>query len=159
MLGRMYEGQNCSAARALEIVGERWSLVILRDAMFRGTKRFSDFQRSVGAATNILAKRLEGFVTDGLMQARAYGAHPEHREYHLTEKGLALKPVIVALTEWGDEWVTAGPVVFEHKDCGGRVELQLRCTACDATPPLGDVVVIRREKARKVQRHTRRKGV
>ena len=70
MLGRLYENQDCSAARALELVGERWSLLILRDAMFRGSTRFSEFQKSLGVATNILAKRLEGLVQGGLMERR-----------------------------------------------------------------------------------------
>ena len=75
MLGRLYENQDCSAARTLEVVGERWSLLILRDAMFGGFTRFSQFQKSLGIATNILAKRLEGFVAAGLMeQPRSSGA-------------------------------------------------------------------------------------
>lgn len=71
MLGRYYPGQTCSAASALELVGERWSLLILRDAFFRGHTRFSDFERSLGIAPNILTKRLESFVSDGLMELRA----------------------------------------------------------------------------------------
>jgi len=148
MLGRLYENEDCSAARALELVGERWSLLILRDAMFRRFTRFSDFQRSLGVATNILTKRLEGFVAAGIMQSVAAGPHPEHREYHLTEKGSELKPVVIALTEWGDKWVGPGPVVFEHKDCGGRVALELRCTACKKAPKLTDVVAKRRNTSR-----------
>ena len=77
VLGRTYEGQNCSAARALEVVGERWSLLIMRDALFRGMTRFSDFQRSLGLASNVLAKRLDGFVENGLMEQRV---HPEQLE-------------------------------------------------------------------------------
>ena len=77
VLGRTYEGQNCSAARALEVVGERWSLLIMRDALFRGTTRFSDFQRSLGLASNVLAKRLDGFVENGVMEQRV---NPEHAE-------------------------------------------------------------------------------
>ena len=112
MLGRLYENQDCSAARALELIGERWSLLILRDAMFGGFTRFSQFQKSLGIATNILARRLEDFVATGLMERRQPKASGEQAEYLLTQKGLELKPVIIALTEWGDRWVRPGPVVF-----------------------------------------------
>lgn len=125
MLGKMYEGQDCSAARALEIVGERWSLLILRDAMFRGSTRFGEFQKALGIAPNILSKRLDDFVTAGLMEHRQTGAFGEHAEYHLTRKGLEMKPVIVALTAWGDKWVRPGPI--DYVDGAGRmVEVQLR---------------------------------
>jgi DNA-binding HxlR family transcriptional regulator len=124
MLGRTYSDQNCSAARALELVGERWSLLIIRDALFRGYKRFADFQRGLGVASNILTTRLNGFVAAGLMEKR-------DQEYLLTESGRDLQPVIIALTHWGDRWATPGkpPVVFEH-DCGGDIGHQLRCTQC-----------------------------
>src|SRR5262249_21056445 len=120
MLGRFYDNQDCSAARALELVGERWSLLILRDAMFRGYTRFSQFQKSLGLATNILAKRLEGFVAAGLMEHRQPGAAGEQAEYLLTQKGLELKPVIIALTEWGDKWVQPGPVVSRTDPTASR---------------------------------------
>src|SRR5262245_37998072 len=105
MLGRFYDNQDCSAARALELVGERWSLLILRDAMFRNFTRFSQFQKSLGIATNILTRRLEDFVAANLMEHRQPSGSGETGEYVLTQKGLELKPVIIALTEWGDKWV------------------------------------------------------
>src|SRR5271154_2272724 len=126
MLGHLYENQDCSAARTLELVGERWSLLILRDAMFRKYTRFSQFQKSVGLTTNILAKRLEGFVATGIMERRQPSASSEQAEYRLTQKGLELKPVIVALAEWGDKWVQPGPVVFQNEANGQPVALQLR---------------------------------
>lgn len=138
MLGRYYEGEDCSAARALELVGERWSLLILRDAMFRGSTRFSAFERSLGVAPNILTKRLAGFVEAGIMESYASG------DYRLTEKGLDLKGVVIALTRWGDKWVRPGPVTFVHEGCGGRVEQELRCDKCSATPAVGEVGVRRR---------------
>jgi DNA-binding HxlR family transcriptional regulator len=138
MLGRLYENQDCSAARTLELVGERWSLLILRDAMFGGFTRFSQFQKSLGIATNILAKRLEGFVAAGLMeQPRSSGAQAE---YLLTQKGLELKSVIIALTEWGDKWLQPGPVVFESESDGERVGLQMRRTNDDGRVKIADVV-------------------
>src|SRR5262245_46195438 len=114
MLGRLYEGQECSAARALEIVGERWSLLILRDAMFRGFTRFSQFEQTLQIATNILAKRLAAFVEAGLMVVHPCGPRADDREYVLTQMGLDFKPVVIALTEWGDRWVASGPALFEH---------------------------------------------
>lgn len=135
MLGRLYEGEDCSAARALEVVGERWSLLILRDAMFRKFTRFSEFERGLAVAPNILTKRLNRFVEAGIMESGPSG------EYHLTAKGLDLKPVVVALTEWGDKWVGLGPVVFVHEGCGGRVVQELRCEACSDTPDLADIGV------------------
>lgn len=142
MLGRLYENQDCSAARTLELVGERWSLLILRDAMFGGFTRFSQFQKSLGIATNVLAKRLEGFVAAGLMeQAGSSGAQAE---YLLSEKGLELKPVIIALTEWGDKWVRPGPVVFQNASDRQPVELQLRRVGDDTPVAVADVVARRR---------------
>lgn len=142
MLGHLYESQDCSTSRALEVVGERWSLLILRDAMFGGLTRFSQFQKSLGLATNILAKRLEGFIESGLMERRPQqqpGASGDQSEYVLTRKGLELMPAIIALAEWGDKWVRPGPVVFQHRSDGTPVHLQLR----RVTPasPTGDATV------------------
>ena len=144
MLGRRYENQDCSAARTLELVGERWSLLILRDAMFRNFTRFSQFEKSLRIATNILTRRLEGFVAAGLMKRRHPKASGEQTEYLLTEKGLELKPVIIALTEWGDKWLRPGPVVFRNESDGRRVELQLRRTGDGARVAVSDVVARRR---------------
>ena len=144
MLGRRYENQDCSAARTLELVGERWSLLILRDAMFRHYTRFSQFQKSLGIATNILATRLEGFVADGLMEHRQSGSSGEQAEYVLTQKGLELKPVIIALTEWGDKWVQPGPVVFQNESDGQPVEVQLRRVGDPTEVAIADVIAQRR---------------
>lgn len=144
MLGRRYDNQDCSAARTLELVGERWSLLILRDAMFRNFTRFSQFEKSLGVATNILTRRLDGFVAAGLMKRRRPKASGEQAEYVLTEKGLELKPVLIALTEWGDKWLRPGPVVFRNESDGRRVELQLRRTGDGARVAVSDVVARRR---------------
>jgi DNA-binding HxlR family transcriptional regulator len=132
MLGRTYEGQNCSAARALEVVGERWSILIVRDALFAGTTRFGDFQQRLGMASNILKARLDGFVAAGVMERHRYSNHPDHYEYLLTDQGRDLQPVIIALTAWGDRWAAPDgpPVRYEHTVCGGPVEHQIRCAAC-----------------------------
>jgi DNA-binding HxlR family transcriptional regulator len=141
-LGNTYESENCSAARALEVVGERWSLLIIRDALFRGTTRFSDFQRTLGLARNVLAARLEGFVEAGLMTRR----QPENSAYHeylLTQKGLDLKPAVIALTRWGDRWAAPNgpPIIYRHDYCGGEIELQLVCSECGEEPAVDQIGV------------------
>lgn len=142
MLGRTYDRENCSAARALEVVGERWSLLIIRNAMFAGSTRFTEFQRKLGIAPNILSSRLERFVEDGLMETRPVAGGDETREYVLTRKGLDMQPVIIALTEWGDRWAApqGPPILYEHDDCGGRVHQQLTCDTCTNMPKPGDVL-------------------
>lgn len=130
MLGRTYDREVCSAARALEVAGERWSLLILRNAAFAGMTRFTDFQQRLGIAPNVLSARLEHFVAEGLMTVAP--GPTGYLEYHLTAKGLDFKPAIIALTEWGDRWNAPDgpPIRYEHADCGGHVALELRCDAC-----------------------------
>lgn len=134
MLGRTYDRENCSAARTLEIVGERWSLLIIRNAMFAGSTRFTEFQRKLGIAPNILSNRLDRFVEAGLMQTRPLAGDHETREYVLTPKGFDLQPVIIALTAWGDRWAApqGPPIIYKHQGCGGRIDQHLRCEDCDA---------------------------
>ena len=106
--------------------------MILREALYRGSTRFADFQRHLGVASNILATRLDGFVAAGLMEMRRYSEHPEQNEYILTDKGRDLQPVVVALTAWGDTWAAPDgpPILYEHTNCGGAVHGQLRCSVC-----------------------------
>lgn len=140
MLGRTYDNEVCSAARALEFVGERWSLLILRNAAFAGMTRFTEFQNSLGIAPNILAARLTHFVATGLMETSdEIDGYPTYR---LTKKGRDFKPVLIALTEWGDRWAApdGAPIVFEHADCGGRVRHELHCRKCGESPRPQDVV-------------------
>ncbi len=136
MLGRLYERETCSAARTLEIVGERWSLLIVRNAMFAEMTRFTDFQRALGIAPNVLTKRLGEFVEAGIFELRP-GAAGGHSEYVLTDKGRDLMPIVVALTEWGDRWAVppeGPPLKYVHEGCGGRVALKLECTRCGEQP-------------------------
>ena len=139
MLERTYDREVCSAARALEIAGERWSLLILRNAAFAGMTRFTDFQASLGLAPNVLANRLEHFVREGLMTTSPGPAG--HAEYHLTPKGLDFKPVIIALTAWGDRWDAPDgpPIVYEHAPCVGPVGVVLQCDRCGASLVADDV--------------------
>ena len=134
MLGRLYEEQTCSIARSLEVIGERWTLLVLRDA-FLGVRRFEDYQRSLGIARNVLAARLGRLVDEGVLERVAYQQRPERFEYRLTEKGLGLWPVLIGLLRWGDEHYpeAAGPPrVIEHRDCGGTVTAHLTCSKCGA---------------------------
>ena len=136
MLGHLYESQDCSAAWTLELVGERWSLLILRDAIFGGFTRFSQFEKSLGVAPNILAKRLDTFVDAGLMQRQQPEGKPA--EYLVTQEGMELKSVIIALTEWGDKWLKPGPAVFLID--GEPVRLEFRRVSDDTRVEAADVV-------------------
>lgn len=141
MLGRLYERENCSAARALEHIGERWSLLIIRNAVFAGMTRFSEFEQSLGIAPNVLAKRLDSFVGEKLMERRPIAASGAI-EYVLTDKGRELGMVVVALTQWGDRWSAPDgpPITLEHRDCGGRVRMHTQCEHCDAEPSVEQIV-------------------
>jgi DNA-binding HxlR family transcriptional regulator len=129
VLGRTYDSQVCSIARALELVGERWSLLIVRDALFAGVTRFTDFQHNLGIATNVLQSRLDAFVDAGVMERREVAGSAAQREYVLTDKGRDLAPTLVALTEWGDRWAAPGepPILYEHAGCGDAVSVATTC--------------------------------
>lgn len=123
-------------ARALELVGERWSLLILRDALFAKVTRFGDFQHNLGIATNVLTARLEAFVAAGIMERRGVVGQGHQAEYVLTEKGRDLAPAMVALTHWGDRWAAPGepPIIYLHADCGGEVHVEAVCETHGAVP-------------------------
>jgi DNA-binding HxlR family transcriptional regulator len=108
MLRRDYEGQNCSIARALEVVGERWTLLIVRDA-FHGLRRFDQFQESLGIARNVLADRLNRLVDEGILERIRYRERPERYEYRLTRKGRDLQIALAGLRQWGDEYLSEKP--------------------------------------------------
>jgi len=133
VLKRDYEGQNCSIARTLELVGERWTLLIIRDAAL-GRRRFEDFQRSLGVARNVLSDRLARLVDEGILERRRYQERPERFEYRLTDKGRELRPALIALMHWGDRHLApAGPPrIVVHAGCGGPVEQRLVCGDCGA---------------------------
>jgi DNA-binding HxlR family transcriptional regulator len=133
MLPADYTSQNCSIARTLEVVGERWSILIVREA-FLGIRRFDEYQRRLGIARNVLQARLERLVEEGIMRRELYQERPPRYEYHLTSKGVDLWPTVVALLKWGDRHAApAGPpVIIEHQGCGGEVDDRRRCTKCGA---------------------------
>ena len=123
---------SCSVARTLEAVGDRWSLLLMRDAFF-GIKRFEDFQRDLGIARNILSRRLSRLVEQGLMERRRYSDRPVRSEYRLTEKGRGLFGALVLLQHWGDTWVAGDdgpPHSLTHLDCGQETYPVVACGSC-----------------------------
>jgi DNA-binding HxlR family transcriptional regulator len=140
VLHRTYEEQDCSIARALELIGERWTLLIVRD-VFLGVRRFDDFQRSLGVSRGTLADRLDRLVESGILERRLYQERPERHEYRLTEKGRDLWPVTVALLKWGDRYYAEDgpPRLILHRGCGGEVTERLRCDKCGSELTARDV--------------------
>jgi DNA-binding HxlR family transcriptional regulator len=108
MLKREYEGQNCSIARALEIVGERWTLLIIRD-VFLGVRRFDELQESLGVARNVLTDRLNRLVGEGVLERVPYSERPTRYEYRLTAKGRDLNIALSGLRQWGDKYLSEKP--------------------------------------------------
>ena len=132
MLGSDYSSQACSIAGALGVVGERWSLLIVRD-VFLGLRRFDQIQADLGIARNVLQARLARLVEHGVLERGRYQARPPRFEYRLSEKGIDLWPTVVALMQWGDRYAApaGGPaVVLEHRGCGGRVDEHRVCARC-----------------------------
>lgn len=141
MLGRDYDDQNCSIARSLEIVGERWTLLVLRSILL-GHTRFDDIQRDLGVTRSVLTARLRRLEEEGVIERRAYQARPERFDHLLTEKGLELWPILDDLRRWGDRHYPAPggpPLIVEHRDCGGGVDGHLMCDRCGAPLGPGDV--------------------
>ncbi len=122
----------CSVARALSAVGDRWTLLVLREAFLR-TRRFEDFQSRTGAARNIVADRLQKLVEQGILERRPYQTRPTRHEYRLTEKGLDLYPVVLSLAAWGDRWMAGEegqPVEHVHRHCGQVMRPLQVCSEC-----------------------------
>ncbi|WP_067667690.1 winged helix-turn-helix transcriptional regulator [Nocardia miyunensis] len=123
-------GRVDSVEAALDQVGDRWTFLILREAFF-GVRRFTDLCRNLGVARNVLAERLKRLVDNGILERHRYSEKPLREEYRLTEKGLDLYGVTVALMRWGDRWcVSEPPLRLLHGDDGGRIEQVLRCECC-----------------------------
>jgi DNA-binding HxlR family transcriptional regulator len=121
----------CTVARTLEVVGDRWSVLILRDA-FYGVRRFEDFVEDLGIARNVLTGRLNRFVDHEVMERHLYERHPPRYEYRLTARGRDLLPVLLSLMKWGDRWTADGdpPVRVEHRSCGHALDPILVCGHC-----------------------------
>jgi DNA-binding HxlR family transcriptional regulator len=144
MLGRTYESQRCSVARTLELVGERWTLLIVRDA-FLGVRRFGDFADRLGVARNVLQDRLQRLVEAGVMTKVPYQERPLRHEYRLTDMGRDLWPSLVALLQFGDKHLTteAGPpMLLLHRGCGGDLDDRRICRSCGAALELNDIETV-----------------
>src|SRR4051812_47088471 len=150
MLPRAYAGQDCSIASSLEIVGDRWTLLVLRE-LFLGRRRFDDIQERLGVARNVLTDRLSRLVEEEILERVHYQERPERFEYRLTESGKALWPGLVALLQWGDAHRTDGrrPMVLYHRNCAGEVDDRRRCTQCGAELGPGDVEAVPHGRSRR----------
>ena len=126
-----YEQMNCSIASALDVVGEPWTLLIVRDA-FYGVRRFDDFQSALGIGRNILSLRLNRLVDEGILSRVEYQQSPSRHEYRLTDKGRELWPVLTAMREWGDRWAAPGgaPLEVVHEACGEVTHPTFVCSEC-----------------------------
>ena len=140
MLPRIYDNQNCSIARTLELVGERWTMLVLREA-FLGRRRFEEYAERLGIARNVLSARLAHLVDEGVLEKVRYQDRPERFEYRLTAKGRDLWPVLSALRHYGDRHYAPDgpPVLVTHRGCGGELDDRRICRRCGAALELADV--------------------
>ena len=135
--------QPCSVARSVAVIGDRWTLMLLRDC-FLGVRRFEDFERRLGISRSIVAERLKRLVEAGVLRREAYQDRPIRHEYRLTDKGLGLHPVIMAIVHWGDEHYAgqAGPpLIHRHKACGCDFIPVMTCSECAEPLAARDVEV------------------
>jgi DNA-binding HxlR family transcriptional regulator len=154
MLGSTYGGQDCSVARSLEIFGERWTLLVLRDALY-GVRRFSDFADHLDIPRAVLSDRLRKLVANGVLTRSTHGGTGGSAVvYELTDAGRDLWPVVHALAHWGQRHASdvATPRIFTHATCGSRLNAHAHCPACDVTPAVADVVTSRPGKPRRSDR-------
>jgi DNA-binding HxlR family transcriptional regulator len=137
----VFDPAACSVARTVDVLGDTWSLLVLRE-LFLGAHRFDQMQQHLGIARNVLAARLKRLVDHGLLEKRLYQQHPPRFEYHLTRKGLDLQPVLVGLMQWGDRYLAdapGGPVVLEHRECGQPMRVVPMCEVCHEPVAPGDM--------------------
>lgn len=139
-LPRTYDSQNCSVARSLEVVGDRWTMLVIRSA-FQGVRRFDDFQDVLGVARNVLTDRLNRLCDEGIMRRVPYQQRPERHEYRLTRKGVELWPAVMTLMMWGDRHYAPDgpPLVIGHRDCDGTLTPAFTCDSCGAQLGPADV--------------------
>jgi DNA-binding HxlR family transcriptional regulator len=135
MLNRDYEGQNCSIAAALEIVGERWTLLIIRDAVL-GLRRFDEFRESLGIARNVLTDRLNKLVEQGIFEREPYGDRADRFDYRLTQKGLDLHVALVGLRQWGDRYLCEKPPTLARRKSDKKRLVAALVPAGTATVPV-----------------------
>jgi DNA-binding HxlR family transcriptional regulator len=126
-----WDRDNCAVGNTLAVIGERWTLLVLREA-FLGVRRFEQLLRNTGAARNILSDRLNTLVAEGILRRELYQERPKRYEYRLTEKGIDLYAILTTLMAWGEKHASAGgpTIVLQHKSCGATVTPHLACPAC-----------------------------
>ena len=143
----------CSVSRSLSVVGDRWSLLIIRSA-FLGARRFSDFQSQIGLTKHRLSDRLNKLVENGVFSKVPYQQAPMRYEYRLTKKGVSTYPIILALVKWGDDWLKpedeAVPMEYIHNTCGNKMTPTLVCPCCSEELKPQDITPVPSEEARKV---------
>jgi DNA-binding HxlR family transcriptional regulator len=125
----MWSRDNCAVEGTLSVIGERWTLLVLREA-FLGVRRFDQFRRNTGVARNILSDRLNTLVAHGILRRELYQERPQRYEYRLTEKGLDLYPVLLTLMEWGTRHAEGRAMTLTHKACGATAMPHLACPEC-----------------------------
>ncbi|MEV7070072.1 helix-turn-helix domain-containing protein [Streptomyces sp. NPDC093990] len=141
-LGKDYATQECSIARALEIVGERWTLLVVRDALY-GVRRYNDFLVHLGIPRAVLATRLQMLTEEGILEKRRYQESPPRDEYVITERGIALWPALRALGRWGREHHGESALrTFHHAECGTELGAWGECPACATVVPVADVLMV-----------------
>jgi DNA-binding HxlR family transcriptional regulator len=152
-------GTVCPIARALAVVGDRWTMLILRE-LFLATRRFEEFQAQTGMSSHLLSSRLKRLEADGVICRSRYSDRPARHEYRLTEKGLALYPILLGLKSWGESWSGSDAndqpaIEVVHCGCGHATGLTLTCSACDepfgahdARAVIGETFAMEREERR-----------
>ncbi len=138
---KSFAGMDCSVAQCLEVVGEWWSMLVVRDS-FLGVTRFDDFQRRLGVSRNILSERLNTLVDAGVLVRARYSERPPRHEYRLTDKGRDLWPVLTAMRQWGDRHAAPNgpPLLVTHRVCGAVTEAVMVCSSCGERLQARDVV-------------------
>jgi DNA-binding HxlR family transcriptional regulator len=140
---KSFAGMDCSVAQCLEVVGEWWSMLIVRD-IFLGVTRFDEIADRLGISRNILNQRLGHLTEHGVLERVPYSEHPPRYEYRLTSKGRDLWPVLTAMRQWGDRHAAPGgaPLQMIHHDCGNLVEAVMTCSCCGEPLGTGDATVL-----------------
>ncbi|MEZ5605780.1 MAG: helix-turn-helix domain-containing protein [Burkholderiaceae bacterium] len=151
----------CPIARALAVVGDRWTVLILRE-LFLGVKRFEEFQQQTGMSSHLLSTRLKRLEAEGIVARRPYSERPVRHEYRLTDKGLDFYPLLLGLKAWGEKWGGFAPrtkpaLSIAHRHCGHPVQIPLVCSTCNE--PFGPKdVKVTLGSAFEAERQTRRAG-
>jgi DNA-binding HxlR family transcriptional regulator len=139
-----FDDMACSIARTLDVIGEPWSPLILRD-VYVGIDRFDQIQADLGISRKVLTERLKWLVESGVLERCEYSARPPRYQYVLTTKGAELCDLLLVMVRWGDRWADDGagpPVLYRHRACGQISHVDLRCTHCDGTMHARDIDVL-----------------